>query len=128
MDQYFLSPHCGPSAFAWPTKLISSFYYNVYPKCMQAMHKVIGNKKFWEELSPTFLWYDMDPAENDSSNNSSLLQNVFTEFLPGNDRGIQFTEPLPSKNKGYTRTETQTDGRHLWHMPLRWVQVPWYKY
>jgi hypothetical protein len=39
--------------------------------------------------------------------------NVFTEFLPGNNRGINFTEPLPSIDKRDTCTDTQTDGRDL---------------
>jgi hypothetical protein len=65
----------------------------------QVLYKVIGNKKLWEELSPTYLCYDMDPAENGSSHILHCCGNVFTEFLPGNNRGIHFTEPLPIKDK-----------------------------
>jgi hypothetical protein len=44
--------------------------------------------------------------ENDASNNSSIVAcihycgNASTELLPSNNRGI-FTEPLPSKDKGF---------------------------
>jgi hypothetical protein len=41
---------------------------------------------------------------------------------------INFTEPLPCNDRRDIRTVTQTDGRDLWCMPLRWAQLPWYTY
>jgi hypothetical protein len=40
--------------------------------------------------------------------------------------GIQFAEPLPSNDRRDTHTDTQTDGKVLRSMPLRWAKVPWY--
>jgi hypothetical protein len=42
--------------------------------------------------------------------------------------GNVFTEPFPSNINGDTHTDTQTDGRDLRSMSLRWVQLPWYTY
>jgi hypothetical protein len=41
--------------------------------------------------------------------------------------GNVFIEPLPS-NQRKINTVTQTHGRDLWSTPLRWTQVPCYKY
>jgi hypothetical protein len=37
----------------------------------------IRNKRFLEELKPTFLGYDTDRLDNDASNNSSIVACVF---------------------------------------------------
>lgn len=42
--------------------------------------------------------------------------------------GIHVTEPLPSNGRRDINTDTQTDGRDLWSMPLWWAWVPWYTY
>jgi hypothetical protein len=39
-----------------------------------------------------------------------------------------FTDPLPSKDRGDTHWDTQTNGRDLWSTGLRWAQAPWYVY
>jgi hypothetical protein len=62
-----------------------------------------------------------DRIENYTSNSSSIVacircpENVFTELLPSNDRGDAYTD-------------TQTNGRDLWSMPLRKIPLPWYMY
>jgi hypothetical protein len=42
--------------------------------------------------------------------------------------GILFKEPLPGNDRKDTHAETQTDGKYLLSMQLRWVQVPLYTY
>jgi hypothetical protein len=39
--------------------------------------------------------------------------------------GIRLTEPLPCNSRRDTHTDTQTDGRDLWSMPLELVQLSW---
>jgi hypothetical protein len=86
------------------------------------------NKKFWEELFAYFPWYDTGLIENDASNNSSIVacyrDNVSTQPLPSNDRGV-FTELLPSNDKAmHIQTQRLMGGIFLTR-PLRWAQVPW---
>jgi hypothetical protein len=90
-------------------------------------------KKFWEELVAYFPSYDSGRIDNDVSNNSSIATCVFVTavtFLPSHClatvRGYFYrTKPLPSNDRGI---HTQTDGRDVLITPLRWAQVPWYKY
>jgi hypothetical protein len=42
--------------------------------------------------------------------------------------GIHFTEPLPSNDRRDTHTDTETNGRDLGSMLLRWAQMSWYTY
>jgi hypothetical protein len=78
------------------------------------------NKKFWEELIAYFTRYDKNLMENGESNYSYILR-VFVAVVTW----------LPSRclaTIGDTHTDTQTDGRDFWSMPLRWAQLPWYTY
>jgi hypothetical protein len=43
-------------------------------------------------------------------------------------RGNVSTEPLPSKARGDTHINIQTNGKNVWSVPLKWVQAPWYTY
>jgi hypothetical protein len=69
--------------------------------------------KFWEELLAYLHQYDTVRIENDASNNSI----VAVTFL---------TEPLSRNDRRDAHLDTQTDGKDLWSMPLRWAQVIWY--
>jgi hypothetical protein len=41
------------------------------------LQRTKGNKRFWEELTAYFPWYDTGHTENDASNNSSIIACVF---------------------------------------------------
>jgi hypothetical protein len=59
--------------------------------------------------------------ENDASKSSYIVACVLVAavtFLPS-----RFLAEL-----GDTRTDTQTGGRDLWSVLLRWAQVPWYTF
>jgi hypothetical protein len=77
------------------------------------------NSKFWEELSPTLIWYDTDRIENDASKNYSLLR-VFVAA------GTCIPSSCLATIRGDRHTDTQTGGKDLWSTTLKRAQVPWY--
>jgi hypothetical protein len=86
------------------------------------------NKKFWEELSVYYSWYEKDSIENDKLKNPSSVSCTFvaavmfqTSRFLARGRGI-YTELLPS-NDGVTHTDTQSHARNLRNRSLRWAQV-----
>jgi hypothetical protein len=84
-----------------------------------------NNKKFWEELTAYFPWYDTGHIENDASNNSSIVPCVFVTavtFLPSRclaTIGI-FIEPLLSKDLKVCYDGTLTKMINFLNIIHRW--------
>jgi hypothetical protein len=87
-----------------------------------------NNKNFWEELIAYFPWYDTGHVENDASNNSSIVAYVFVNagtFLPSRclqTTGGTLTEPLPSNDKGDTKTHAHRQQQRSLISPLLFFQ------